>query len=156
MNCLSNHQELLRPNLSQNERLPGDPLPSMQFSASLSVLNSGAERTGYCYMTIPLHTALCLSTRSSQNKTSPSCHTVPSCKFLSAMFPAAMPTLADWHSGQRQLSGGRKWICASLFMIVDTDFKHWLLMEREKFWETTCNQRKKCLVFIRSNTALSS
>jgi hypothetical protein len=43
------------------------------------------------------------------------CHkgscTRPSWKYLSAAFPAAIPTLADLHSGQQQLLWGRMWIC---------------------------------------------
>jgi hypothetical protein len=38
----------------------------------------------------------------------------PSCKYPSAVFPAAIPTLADLHSGQQQLFGGGVWICVSL------------------------------------------
>jgi hypothetical protein len=46
------------------------------------------------------------------------CHkgnrTRPSCKYFSAVFPAAIPTLADLHSGQRRLFWGRMWICVSV------------------------------------------
>jgi hypothetical protein len=38
----------------------------------------------------------------------------PSCKYLSAVFPAAVPTLADLHNGQRRLFCGRMWICISV------------------------------------------
>jgi hypothetical protein len=38
-------------------------------------------------------------------------HAEPSCKYLSAVFPAAIPTLADLCSGQQYLFWGRVWIC---------------------------------------------
>jgi hypothetical protein len=41
-------------------------------------------------------------------------HMGPSCKYLSAVFPAAIPTLADLHSGQRPLFWGWMWICVSV------------------------------------------
>jgi hypothetical protein len=40
--------------------------------------------------------------------------TGPSCKYLSAVFPAAIPTLADLHSSQWWLFWGRIWICGSV------------------------------------------
>jgi hypothetical protein len=36
------------------------------------------------------------------------------CKYPSPVFPAAIPTLADLHSGQQQLFWGRIWICVSV------------------------------------------
>jgi hypothetical protein len=39
----------------------------------------------------------------------------PSCKYLSAVFPAAIPTLSDLHSGQWRLFWGWMWICVSVF-----------------------------------------
>jgi hypothetical protein len=41
-------------------------------------------------------------------------HMGPSCRYLSAVYPAAIPTLAGLHSGQRQLFWGWMWICASV------------------------------------------
>jgi hypothetical protein len=38
-------------------------------------------------------------------------HAGPSCKYLSAVFPADMPTLANLHSGQQRLFWGKMWIC---------------------------------------------
>jgi hypothetical protein len=38
----------------------------------------------------------------------------PSCKYFSAVFPAAIPTLADLQRGQWWLSWGRLWICVSV------------------------------------------
>jgi hypothetical protein len=35
-------------------------------------------------------------------------------KYISAVFPAAIPTLADLHSGQRRLFWGRMWKCVSV------------------------------------------
>jgi hypothetical protein len=36
---------------------------------------------------------------------------------ISAVFPAATPTLADLHSGQRRLFSGMMWICVNLCML---------------------------------------
>jgi hypothetical protein len=41
----------------------------------VSILSFSRGRTGCCYMTAPLHIALCLSKRSWQNNRSPFCHT---------------------------------------------------------------------------------
>jgi hypothetical protein len=38
----------------------------------------------------------------------------PACKYLSAVFPTAIPTLADLHSSQQRLFWGRMWICVSV------------------------------------------
>jgi hypothetical protein len=127
--------------------LQGDPLPSKQFNFSLSALSFGTGRTGCCYMTMPLHTALCLSKIWQNNRSLTSSHTMrflflsplerkstwastsvgwgdrhchkgsrmgPSCKYLSAAFSAAIPTLADLHSGQQQPFWGSMWICVSV------------------------------------------
>jgi hypothetical protein len=37
-----------------------------------------------------------------------------SCKYLSAVFPAAIPTLEDLHRGQRWLFWGWMWMCVSV------------------------------------------
>jgi hypothetical protein len=46
------------------------------------------------------------------------CHkgnrTGPSCEYLSAVLPAAIPTLADLHSGQWRLFWGRMWMYVSV------------------------------------------
>jgi hypothetical protein len=38
----------------------------------------------------------------------------PSCKYLSAVFPAAIPTMADFHSGQREAVD----ICKCMYFVI--------------------------------------
>jgi hypothetical protein len=118
----------------------GDPLPSMQFNslqecwALVQVELAVATRQHRC-------TSLCACPRGAGKTTghrfaTPSplerkamwasisvsrgdchCHKGsrmgPSCKCLSVVFPAAIPTLADLHSGQPRLFWGSMWICVS-------------------------------------------
>jgi hypothetical protein len=42
---------------------------------------------------------------------------VPSCKYLSSVFPARIPMLADLHSGQWWLSWGRMWIRVCEYLV---------------------------------------
>jgi hypothetical protein len=41
-------------------------------------------------------------------------HMQPSCKYLSVVFPAALPMLTDLHSDWRRLFWQRMWICVSV------------------------------------------
>jgi hypothetical protein len=86
-NC--SHEIHLRRSDCKQALLHGDPLPS-QFVAS--ILSFGAGRTGYWYMTTPLHIALCLTKRSWKNNSSPFCHTLHthliSHRAISFSFPA--------------------------------------------------------------------
>jgi hypothetical protein len=41
-------------------------------------------------------------------------HLPPSCKYLSAVFPTGIPTLADLHSDQGRLFRGKMWVCVRI------------------------------------------
>jgi hypothetical protein len=69
------HMEFIPEGATVNKHCYKEILPHL-CKFVVSILSSGAGRTGCCYITTPLHIALCLSKRSWQNKRSPFCHTL--------------------------------------------------------------------------------
>jgi hypothetical protein len=57
----------------------------------------------------------------------------PSCKYLSAVFPAAIPMLPDLRSSQHLLFWGRTWICINKCMWVSCNMV-WQYHSPRNYW----------------------